>query len=143
MIYATQTNTQNAVTATIGDIAHTGADTAKNTALNSAINASGVKNTINQALHNQSAQISAASGIPQAQVDSAISNLDIDDWQAASVPSTATAVQNHAVSYGSTSATITTYNDPSYVSVQVNGQTVSMKIPDGAQDSLSYLSYLS
>ena len=38
--------------------------------------------------------------------------------------------------------TVTTYDDPGYVSVEVYGQTVTLAVPESAQAYLPYLAYV-
>ena len=42
----------------------------------------------------------------------------------------------------STDATITTYDDPSVVTVTAMGQDITLAVPDSAQSYLPFLSYL-
>ena len=46
------------------------------------------------------------------------------------------------ISYGSTDATITTYDDPSVVTVEALGQDITLAVPDSAQSYLPFLGYL-
>ena len=45
-------------------------------------------------------------------------------------------------SYSGTDATITTYDDPSVVTVTAMGQDITLAVPDSAQSYLPFLSYL-
>jgi hypothetical protein len=121
----------------------TTASSAKTATVNAAIDASGVKTQINNALEENSASIAAATGLSQDQVDTAISNLDIEDWSATTLPATASAEDSYPISYQGTSATVTTYADPSYVTVNAAGQNVTLAVPASAQSSLDFLSYVS
>ena len=47
-----------------------------------------------------------------------------------------------AVNYGGISAEVTTYEDPSYITVSAEGQTFTLEVPNSAQDYLSLLGYL-
>ena len=67
------------------------ANDAKAAAANAAIDATGLKDKAKSALEGSKASIAAATGLSENQVDQAIEQLDIDGWQAASLPSTATA----------------------------------------------------
>ena len=67
------------------------ANDAKAAAANAAIDATGLKDKARSALEGSKASIAAATGLSESQVDQAIEQLDIDGWQAASLPSTATA----------------------------------------------------
>ena len=83
-----------------------------------------------------------ATGLSESQVDQAIEQLDIDGWQAASLPSTATATGTIDGNALGINGTVTTYDDPGYVSVEVYGQTVTLAVPESAQAYLPYLAYV-
>ena len=115
------------------------ANDAKAAAANAAIDATGLKDKAKSALEGSKASIAAATGLSESQVDQAIEQLDIDGWQAASLPSTATAT---GTIDGNALGTVTTYDDPGYVSVEVYGQTVTLAVPESAQAYLPYLAYV-
>ena len=113
---------------------------AKNAVVNEAIDASGVKGAVSDALMSHAGDIANATGISSTQVKNVIEGLDIDDWQATTLPADA---EQSAVISGSAagvSATLTTYTDPSYVSVTAYGQTIDLAVPQSAQQYLPLLS---
>ena len=121
------------------------ANDAKAAAANAAIDATGLKDKAKSALEGSKASIAAATGLSENQVDQAIEQLDIDGWQAASLPSTATAtgtIDGSALGVSGTVTTVTTYDDPGYVSVEAYGQTVTLAVPESAQAYLPYLAYV-
>lgn len=76
------------------------------------------------------------------QVNQAIDNLDINNWSVTSLPNDAKETGTQAVNYGGISAEVTTYEDPSYITVSAEGQTFTLEVPNSAQDYLSLLGYL-
>lgn len=106
------------------------ANDAKAAAANAAIDATGLKDKARSALEGSKASIAAATGLSESQVDQAIEQLDIDGWQAASLPSTATATGTIDGNALGINGTVTTYDDPGYVSVEVYGQTVTLAVPE-------------
>ena len=104
--------------------------------------AKGLKDKAKSALEGSKASIAAATGLSESQVDQAIEQLDIDGWQAASLPSTATATGTIDGNALGINGTVTTYDDPGYVSVEVYGQTVTLAVPESAQAYLPYLAYV-
>ena len=118
------------------------ANDAKAAAANAAIDATGLKDKAKSALEGSKASIAAATGLSESQVDQAIEQLDIDGWQAASLPSTATATGTIDGNALGINGTVTTYDDPGYVSVEVYGQTVTLAVPESAQAYLPYLAYV-
>lgn len=119
-----------------------GAGNVSAAAANAAIDASGIKSKVNSALQSNSATIAAATGLSQTQVDTAISNLNIENWKATTLPANAAAEDSYPINYNGTSATVTTYADPSYVTVNSAGQSLTLSVPESAQGSIDYLAYL-
>ena len=113
---------------------------AKTAAVNKAIDASGVKGAVSDALMSHAGDISSATGISTTQVQSIISNLDIDDWQASTLPDGLTQETTISGEAAGVPATLTTYSDPGYVSVSAYGQTIDLAVPSDAQQYLPLLS---
>ena len=114
----------------------------KNTAANAALDASGLKSKANEALKSNRDRIAEVTGLSRSQVDDAIDALDIESWEVTSLPASASKTGSTDISYGGTDATITTYDDPSVVTVNAMGQDVTLAVPDSAQDYLPCLGYL-
>ncbi|MEE0844673.1 MAG: hypothetical protein U0L71_00555 [Eggerthellaceae bacterium] len=115
---------------------------AKNTVANIALDASGLKNRVQDALESRVNQISAATGLPISTVEQGISNLAVQDWEVATLPDSVTATGTFSGSAAGVNGTITTYDDPSYVTVNAYGQNVTLEVPSSAQQYLVYLQYL-
>lgn len=111
-------------------------------ATNALIDASGVKGDVEGALRDNAGAIAGATGMSESQVLAAIDELDISSWSATTLPADARATGSFETSYHGTAATLTTYADPSYVTVDAYGQRVTLSVPASAQDYLSYLAYL-
>ncbi len=111
-------------------------------AANAALDASGVKERIDGALRENAGAIADATGLSENQVVSAINQLDISSWSVTTLPGDAVATGSFAASYGGVDCQVTTYADPSYVSVDVYGQSIALAVPASAQGYLGYLSYL-
>ena len=118
------------------------AQDAKVAATNAAIDASGVKSKVQDAIDANRDTIAAATGMTADQVDAAVESLDIPSWQASSLPSTATPASSVNGSYAGVDGTITTYDDPGYVTIDAYGQSVTLAVPESAQDYLSLLGTL-
>ncbi len=118
------------------------ANDTKTSLINTAIDASGVKGTIKNELNSRSEQIAQATGMSQEQVNSAINDLAIDDWTATTLPDTATPTASYNGDNFGVDGTLTTYDDPSYVTVEAYGQTITFDVPASAQAYLPYLGYL-
>lgn len=109
---------------------------------NQALDNLGIKSKIDSTLRNNEESIANYTGMSTSQVDNMIDNLDIKDWNATQLPSDATVANTYNGNYGGTEATITTYDDPSYVTVCANDQNITLSVPESAQSYLSYLQYL-
>ena len=117
-------------------------ETGKNAAANAALDASGLKQKAADALEGNRDRIAEMTGLPTSQVDAAIDALDIENWQVTSLPAGASETGSSNVSYGGTDATITTYDDPSVVTVNAMGQEITLAVPESAQDYIGFLDYL-
>lgn len=114
----------------------------KNGAANAALDMSGLKQKAADALENNRDRIAEMAGLSASQVDTAIDELDIENWQITSLPADASATGTANIGYGGTQATITTYDDPSVVTITTLGQDITLAVPDSAQDYVGYLGYL-
>ena len=78
----------------------------------------------------------------ESQVTSAIDQLNIESWSVTTLPSNASATGTFNTTYQRASATVTTYADPSYVTVDALGQELTLSVPESAQSYVSLLAYL-
>lgn len=117
-------------------------ESGKNAAANTALDMSGLKSKAESALRSNADRIAEATGMSSSQVNAAINALDIQNWEVTSLPAGVEATGSADISYGGTDATITTYDDPSVVTVNAMGQDITLAVPDSAQDYLPFLSYL-
>lgn len=111
-------------------------------AANAILDATGIKGQADSALHQNASTIAAATGLSESQVNAAIDQLDISSWSVTTLPANAQATGSFTTSYQGTQTTVTTYSDPSYVSVNAAGQTVALSVPASAQAYVPYLRYL-
>lgn len=110
--------------------------------LNAALDATGVKGRVESALRDHAADIANATGLPVEQVNSAIDDLDISSWSVGTLPGTAVERGSVSTAYDGTDVTVTTYDDPGYLTVDAFGQSLTLEVPESAQSYLSLLSYL-
>lgn len=109
---------------------------------NAALDASGVKSSIDEALRSNVERIAAATGLSNDQVETAIDELAIESWSATTLPEGVSVSGTFSTSYQGASATVTTYADPSYITVEAYGQDLTLAVPESAQQYLSLLAYL-
>lgn len=108
-------------------------------ALNAALDASGVKGAAESALRDNASGIASTTGLSEQEVNRAIDELDISSWRVTELPSQATLDLSVQASYQGSSTTITTYDDPSYITIDALGQHATLLVPDGAQDHVAHL----
>ena len=111
-------------------------------AANAALDASGLKQRADEALRSRAGAIAAATGMSEGQVDAAIDALAIESWEVAALPEDARATGSSAIEYQGAQATLVTYDDPSYVTVETAGQRVTFAVPASAQGYADLLAYL-
>lgn len=114
----------------------------ENTILNGAIDASGIKGAAEDALRGNVPEIAAATGMTEQEVEAAIDRLDISSWSVTDLPAGASPTGTIDTSYQGANATVTTYADPSYITVDTLGQSVTLAVPESAQGYIAYLGYL-
>lgn len=114
----------------------------RNSAVNAAIDLSGVKGRIDAQVRAKAVEAANEYGVPETLVDNVVDSLAIEDWQATSLPPDAVETGTYTVDTEDASARITTYDDPSIVTIDAYGQTVTMAVPDSAQGYVSYIKYL-
>lgn len=115
------------------------AQSVKAKATNLVIDTSGIKDQVESLIEERRDDIAAATGLTATQVDEAIAQLNIAEWQAVNPPDGLTATATIDGAGIGVDGTITTYDDPGYVSVETLGQTVTFAVPESAQDYLPYL----
>lgn len=111
----------------------------KAAATNVILDNSGVKEQAKEALSRHSDAIAAATGLTTGEVSGLITNLNIDDWKAAALPSDATVAATVDASTLGIDGTVTLYDDPGYVTLNAYGQNVTFEVPESAQDYLPSL----
>lgn len=111
-------------------------------AANAALDASGIKGKIDSELRAHTGDIASATGLSESQVENIINQIDISSWSVTTLPADATVAGSFQTSYQGTNVTVTTYTDPSYVSINPWGQTITLAVPESSQSYVSYLSYL-
>lgn len=71
-----------------------------------------------------------------------IDNLDIQSWEVTSLPKDAVPTGTSNVNLEGTAAELTTYDDPSVVTVGTSAGSVTLKVPPTAQGYIQCLGYL-
>ena len=111
-------------------------------ALNAALDASGAKSAIDAALRSQTQRIAEATGRSQEEVAQAIDGLDIPSWGIGSLPADAVEKRSVETGYRGIDAVLTIYEDPGYITLEAGGQHLTLSVPEGARDYISYLGAL-
>ena len=117
-------------------------DGAKYDAANAALDATGIKDRADKALRSNVDEISRQTGIPAPMVNSMVDDLDIPSWKVVKLPDGATASSTSSIDYEGYSADITTYDDPSVITISTDVGSVTLEVPESAQGYAQYLKYL-
>ena len=123
-------------------------ENARTAAINNVINTTGIKDTIDASLRSKASELAAQYGIPEQLLDGGIDMLSIQDWEVVNTPTDATVDKTVELDYEGSPIQITTYDDPSIISVkgegQLNtyGQTITFSVPESAQGIPKLLPYL-
>lgn len=109
---------------------------------NALFSASNIKENIDGQLRQHVTEISIATNMDEASVTQAINDLDIPHWEIVALPHGITATSNFDIAYQGINATITTYNNPCYLTLDAYGQALTFEVPPTAQSYAAFLSYL-
>lgn len=129
-------------TSKVVEVAGKAAEKAQNEAVNKLVDQTGLKEAAVQELHAHAEDIAYATGLDSSMVDYVIDSMNIPSWQTTTLPEDAYATTSVPFTYEGTNATLTTYDDPGYMTVEAYGQSVTFAVPEGAQGCIGYLSYV-
>lgn len=110
--------------------------------LDAMIDASGLKTTAQNALEANVGTIASTLGITVSEASAIVSGLDVENWTVTTLPSSATKTTVVGGSTLGVDGAVTLYDDPSYVTVEVYGRSVTFEIPESAQQYTPYLALL-
>lgn len=122
--------------------ANTPLEGARVTAINTFLDKTGAKAHIEGELHAQADKISEQTGVPVEAVNMGIEMLDIEDWEATTLPADAVSVGTFETDYKGQTVKVTTYEDASYLTVDVYGQSITFDVPESAQMFTKMAPYL-
>ena len=113
-------------------------DTARDGAVNTILDVSGFKARLDSALHDQAAQLSEASGIPEETIIEAADGLQITEWKVTTLPESAVEADKYEIKSEALTAEVITYEDPTLITVTAYGFPVTMEVPESARDYLQF-----
>ena len=106
------------------------------------LNASGAKTSLQNTLESNVGSIASLLGVSVNEASTIVQNLDVESWTACSLPGGAYATDVIDGTAFGIDGSITLYNDPSYVSLTMFGQSIAFEIPESAQQYTPYLAGL-
>ena len=113
----------------------------KNGAVNVVLNSSGIKGKVDAELRTRANAIAGEMGIPESVVNTMVDSLAIEDWEATSLPDNAQPTGTYEFNVEGTPTRVTTYEDPSIVTIDVYGQPVTMAVPESARNYVPLIGY--
>ena len=102
-------------------------------AINTILDKTGLKERVDTALREKARAIAEENGIPSELLETGVDMLDIPNWKAAELPSGTKKDSTFTLDYDGHDITVTTYDDPSYVTLGAFGQEVTFDVPDSAE----------
>lgn len=108
-------------------------------ATNTVMDVADVKGKVKDVVEQNKDNLAAAAGMTAEEVDAAIADLGIDEWQAVPLPADAVVAGSYDGSTLGVPGTFTLYEDPSYVTLEVYGQALTLTVPESAQARLAAL----
>lgn len=113
-----------------------------NGVVNGIIDATDIKGKAEEALKSNVGNISTATGIPADNINDMIDDLGIQDWTVVTLPNDAVVSDTGKFVYGGEVIAVTSYTDPSIVTLGYKGTNITFELPDSAQGYVKYLDFL-
>ena len=117
-------------------------DGVRSNVVNTLIDVSGVKGRIDSELRARSGALADELGVSQSVAEDLVDALAIQDWRATVLPDNVQATSTSTVDAQGNEISITTYDDPSFVTLGAFGLSVTMQAPESAQTYTPFLEYL-
>ena len=105
----------------------------RSAAINEILDRSGAKERLEAEMYAHADAVAESAGIPVELVNSGIEMLNVTEWEAVDLPADAEETATFRTKYRDQQVTLTTYNDPSLVSLEVWNQSVCFKVPESTQ----------
>jgi len=114
----------------------------QNGVVNTLIDVSGVKGRIDSELRSRSGALADEMGVSQSVAEDIVDALAIQDWHATALPESVQETSTSTVDANGNKISITTYDDPGFVTVGAFGMSITMQAPESAQTYTPFLEYL-
>lgn len=108
-------------------------------ATNTVMDVADVKGKVKDVVEQNKDNLAAAAGMTAEEVDAAIADLGIDEWQATPLPADAVQTGSYEGNSLGVPGTLTLYEDPGYITLEAYGQTLTLTVPESAQARLAGL----
>ena len=115
----------------------------RTTAINELLDRSGAKERLEAEMYAHAEDIAQSVGVPVELVNAGIEMLDITEWKAVDLPSDAQKTATFNTEYRNQQISLTTYDDPSLVTLGIWNQSVCFRVPESAQTFTSLAPYAS
>ena len=114
----------------------------RNGAVNTVLDLTGIKGRLDSELRSRAGEVAERMGVSQAVANSIVDSLAIEEWQAVTLPPSAKRSGSFNVEAQGISAQVTTYDDPSVITVEAFGQAITFEVPESARTYMPFLKYL-
>jgi len=108
-------------------------DDFKNGIVNGIIDITGVKGTLDSELRKRTGALASQLGISESAADGIVDSLAIKEWKATTLPAGVQERSTNTIETERITADVTTYDDPSYVTISAYGVGITLEVPESAR----------
>lgn len=112
-------------------------------AINTLLDKTGAKQRLESELYAKADAIAEETGIPVELVNTGIGMANVTEWKAVSLPADVTETAKFETKFRDQALSLTTYDDPSLVTVGIWGQSICFEVPDSTQTFTKIAPYVS
>jgi hypothetical protein len=111
--------------------------------INGILDRSGAKERLEAEMYAHADDVAESAGIPVELVNTGIEMLNVTEWKAVDLPADAEETATFRTQYRDQQVTLTTYDDPSLVTLGIWNQSVCFKVPESTQTFTTLAPYAS
>lgn len=112
-------------------------------AINTLLDRTGAKQRLESELYAHADAIAEQAGVPVELVNAGIGMMNVTEWRAVELPSDVSETAKFETDYRGQAVSLTTYDDPSLVTVGILGQSICFEVPASTQTFTQFAPYAS